>query len=173
MTQHKLLVKKGKPAPIFKMHLVEWDRWVVMYSKRLELKAHVRKVGAQVFMKNKFRRWKYQAQFMAAQNQRVELAVQHHNNVWMRKIVGTWGEFCRGRGKATRKRETYLTAWAMWAPRKRKMNALKHKTRAAVRQVRLRCLLRNWNMKIKGEALISAYGNNRLISPEYHKVSER
>ena len=224
MTKHKLLIKRGEEPPLFERpKLVEWDRWVVRYTARLALKAHVRKIGAMVFLKNKFRRWRYQAQFMAAQNLRVAIAVKHHNNVWMSKITKTWGEFCRGRGKAARRRETYLQAWAQWAPRKKKLNNLKREARMVVKQgglfvcaiaaayssrsphltcltilcrgnahttpkthhahishiiiiiaieiraVRLRCLLKNWNMKIKDALLISGYGNHRIIDPKYKK----
>jgi len=124
MTKHKLLIKGNKTAPNYDqpqfIHLHEWDSWVVTYTKRRELKAHVTKLGAKIFVKNKFRRWRYQARFMAAQNERLALAVQHHNNAKLLQVTKVWGGYCQGRGKAARRREVYLTAWANWAPRKRR-----------------------------------------------------
>ena len=50
MTKHKLLIKGNKTAPNYDqpqfIHLHEWDSWVVTYTKRRELKAHVTKLGA-------------------------------------------------------------------------------------------------------------------------------
>ena len=47
------------------------------------------------------------------------------------------------------------------------MSALKVKCRMVVKKVRLGCLMRNWNTRVKDTALLSAYGNHRLLSDEY------
>ncbi|GMI00784.1 hypothetical protein TrLO_g13540 [Triparma laevis f. longispina] len=159
---YRVKVKAGGERPKYKLELLEWNNWVVKWETRRELKANCHKMGKQTFIKNKFRRWRHYARYLAAQSQRMESAIQHHRRAKINLILTRWCQFCKGRGKAHRRRLVYLLAWKEWAPRESRMRDLSKKTIEKVKEVRMRCIMRNWNQRVQHSLTIYAYGNSRL-----------
>ncbi|GMI03400.1 hypothetical protein TrVE_jg5896 [Triparma verrucosa] len=163
---YRLAVKAGKDRPTYPLEILEWNKYVVKWETRRELKAKVAHMGKKTFIKNKFRRWRYYARYLAAQNERMEAAIQHHRRAKINLILSRWCQFCKGRGKAHRRRLVYLLAWKEWAPRESRMRELCKKTIEKVKEVRMRCIMRNWNKRVQHSLVIYAYGNHRLLNCE-------
>jgi len=146
--------------------LVEWEEWKEMWEERRKLKFKVKEMGGRTFLKNKIRRWHFYAAYSAAEHERIELAKQHHDRAMIMLIMARWCEFCKGRGRAHRRRLAYLLAWKEWAPKKRQLRELKIATKKKVAEVRARCILRNWKLRVQNVLVIYAYGNHRILEAE-------
>ena len=147
---YRVVRKSGGEPPTYPVPaLIEWDKWTVKWEERREIKAVVAVMGGKTFLKNKFRRWRSYTRYLAAQNERLEQAIAHHNRANMLQIMTRWCAFYKGRGKAHRRRLLYLTAWKEWAPRKRQLRILKQKALEKVKEVRLRCILRSWSQRVQ------------------------
>jgi hypothetical protein len=123
-------------------------------------------MGSRTFLKNKIRRWRFYAAYSAAEHERMAVAKMHHDRAKINMIMKRWCEFCKGRGRAHRRRLAYLLAWKEWAPKKKRLRELKIAARKKVAEVRARCILRNWKLTVQKVLVIYAFGNHRILNAE-------
>ena len=90
----------------------------------------------------------------------------HHERAKINMIMKRWCEFCKGRGRAHRRRLAYLLAWKEWAPKKKRLRELKIAAKKKVAEVRARCILRNWKLTVQKVLVIYAFGNHRILNAE-------
>jgi hypothetical protein len=146
--------------------LLEWEEYKEKWEERRKLKFRVREMGSRTFLKNKIRRWRFYAAYSAAEHERMAVAKMHHDRAKINMIMKRWCEFCKGRGRAHRRRLAYLLAWKEWAPKKKRLRELKIAARKKVAEVRARCILRNWKLTVQKVLVIYAFGNHRILNAE-------